>query len=79
MSGVTEGSDSPIDRAEEAVCKAVEAKAAAASPEEVGKLAHAVAEMKHGPQGGSYNYSGSYDEHRTSHQGEDRERPPAGF
>lgn len=88
--------ESPLQRAENAVCTAIaqaadprDAPADAKTPgaDDLKKLAEGVAAMKHGPQGGAYNYDGTYasstmhtsDDHRTEHQGEDRPRPPAGF
>lgn len=80
----------PLQRAEDAVCDQIVSRAASQSANEqrageLKKLAEAVGAMKHGPQGGNYNYDGSYvsttltDAHSTDHQGENRSRPPAGF
>lgn len=94
-------SESPIEKAEEAVCNAIAKKAEAKDPaitdlptaEGLKSLAEGVAAMKHGPQGGAYNYSGTYSSssestskshatgestlHNVTHEGEERERPGA--
>lgn len=68
---------------------AVEAK----SPESLKEIALAFSHVVHGPQGGAwqshirddktqqtdYRYKAESDYHETRHEGEDRERPPAGF
>lgn len=88
----------PIEAAEAAVCERIAKHCEGGNPsddshEKTAKLAHAVAELKHGPQGGTYRYDGDYrtentnrsestshsDDHRTDHQGEERPRPAPGF
>jgi hypothetical protein len=78
------GSDD-IERAEKAICVEVEKAADGATPEQLVQLGQTIAHLKHGPQGGSYasasdsHYQGQTDYHYTTHQGENRERPRAGF
>lgn len=70
-----------IEDAEQAVAEAIAAKADEASVEELGTLAHAVSELRHGPQGGNYESSASNenrnatDYHYTTHDGDARSRP----
>lgn len=78
--------ETPIERAERAVCDQIAQRVASHAPDEqrageLKKLAEGVAAMKHGPQGGAYNYAGTYasDTHSTDHEGEQRDRPQTGF
>lgn len=80
--------DAIISNAEEA--KSAEKGTAAGA---IKTLAEAYAQIVHGPQGGDwdsrvrnqntqetdYRYTAQSDIHETRHEGEDRERPPAGF
>ena len=70
----------PLTDAEEAVCKAIAKRAdSGQTPEDLKKLAEGVSAMKWGPSGGRYDRTDRMDYHYTTHGGEDRERPPAGF